>query len=204
MTDYVWPADLVPFAQSFYLQPHTGGTESPFSRVTKTYGLSAPRWICTMGFRGGYWGTDGIEAIGPRLDALIAKLKGRQNRIAIYDFRRPAMRTPGWTGAGNLTAALNATSMTVTGLQPGAVLYAGDYIGGDGRPHIILDTVQADSSGQAVVSIQPQLKALIGANTATFGNPTALFKLTDDDAGDNGVTAGEAVSVTLKFVEDIS
>jgi hypothetical protein len=204
VTDYTWPDDLVPFQQSFYLQPHTGGSESPFSRVSKIYGLSAPRWICSMSFRGGYWGANGLEAVGPRLDALIAKLKGRQNRALIYDFRRPVMRGRQWlSGVGNSAAALGATSITVTGLQPGQTIRAGDYIGGDGRPHIITDDVTADSTGQAVVTFEPPLKAAIALNAAVFGNPTGIFRLTDDDAGANGIQVGEAVSITLSFVEDL-
>lgn len=204
MTDYVWPDDLVPFAQSFYLQPHTGGSESPFDRSTKVYGLSAPRWVCSMSFRGGYWGTKDQEAFGPRLDAFLAKLKGRLNRVAIYDFRRSKMRSRGWNlSAGNLAASPGATSMTITGLKPGVTVFEGDYIGGDGRPHIITDRVVANGSGQALVSFQPPLSAAVGLDAAVFGNPTGLFRLTDDDAGQNGVEVGESINMTLNFVEDL-
>lgn len=204
MTDYTWPDDLVPYAVSFYLQPHTGGSESPFSRVSKVYGLSAPRWVCSMSFRGGYWGRRGMEAYGPRLDAMLAKLKGRQNRVELFDWRRHEMRAQLWTtSVGNLAASLGATTMTITGLPPGTKVYAGDYLGGDGRPHIILDDVWANSSGQAVVTFEPPLKAAISADAAVFGSPTGLFRLTSDDAGENGVVVGEAINMTLEFVEDI-
>lgn len=214
MTDYVWPDDLVPYAVSFYLQPHTGGSESPFNRASKIYGLGAPRWICNMSFRGGYNG-DGLgqaqTAYGSRLDALIVKLKGRQNRIATYDFRRPKMRTKPWAiGIGNSAASAGDTSITITGLQPGAVIYNGDYIGGDGRPHIIADGTfgpihtTADTSGNATVSFEPPLAADIALDAAIFGNPTGLFRLTDDDAGQNGVAVGEIVNITLNFVEDVT
>lgn len=204
MTDYVWPVDLVPYAQSFYLQPHTGGSESPFSRATKVYGLSAPRWICSMSFRGGYNGIKDQAAFGPRLDAMVAKLKGRLNRVAIYDFRRSEIRSRLWRStAGNSAAALGASGITITGLIPGMTVHAGDYIGGDGRPHIILDDVLANSSGEATVSFEPPLSAAVGLNAATFGNPTALFRLMDDDAGDNPVEVGQSINVNLRFVEDL-
>lgn len=209
MTDYTWPVDLVPYAVSFYLQPHTGGSESPFNRVTKVYGLGASRWVCSLSFRGGYEGTRDQGAFGPRLDALLADLEGRLNRIAIYDFRRPKMRSRAWPGnASNLLAAVDATSMTITNLPPGTPIYTGDYIGGDGRPHIIkaadfgpIATV-ADSSGQAVVSFKPPLKAEVAAGAVIFGNPTGLFRMTEDDVA-NGVAVGEGVSMTLNFVEDL-
>jgi hypothetical protein len=204
MTDYVWPDDLVPYAQQFYLQPNTGGSESPFNRKTKVYGLSAPRWICSMSFRGGYWGRLGLEAVGPRLDAFIAKLSGRENRVALYDFRRPEIRSHLWRStAGNSAAVAGATSIIITGLTPGMTIHAGDYIGGDGRPHIILDDVTADGSGNATVSFKPPLAANVALNAAVFGNPTGLFRLTNDDAGQNGVAVGEAVNITLDFVEDL-
>jgi hypothetical protein len=204
MTDYVWPYDLVPYAQSFYLQPHTGGTESPFSRQTKVYGLSAPRWVCSMSFRGGFDGTLDQAAFGPRLDALITKLKGRQNRIAIYDFRRPLIRTKDWVlTASNEAAALGATSMVITGLAENSKIHAGDYLGGDGRPHIITDDAVCNSLGKATVTFEPPLVGAIAAGDAVFGNPTGLFRLVDDDAGQNGVAVGELVNMALNFVEDL-
>lgn len=205
MTDYAWPDDLVPYAVSYYLQPHTGGSESPFSRVSKVYGLSAPRWMCSMSFRGGYNGLRDQEAFGPRLDALIAKLKGRQNRVTLHDFRRDRMRSPVWPRtAGNVAAILGATSITITGLPPGTKVYAGDYLGGDGRPHIITDDAFANGSGQAVVNFLPPFKAAVGLNAAVFAKPTGLFRLTDDDAGSNAVEVGDAVTMTLTFVEDVT
>ena len=87
--DFQWPADLSPFRVSFYLQPHVGGTESPLTRTRKTYGLSAPRWVCKMAFRGGWDGVAGYEAYGPRLDAFIAQMEGGLNRVALWDFWRP-------------------------------------------------------------------------------------------------------------------
>lgn len=211
MTDYAWPSDLAPYAVSFYLQSHSGGSESPFTRQTKTYGLSAPRWVCSLAFRGGYDGMSGLTAVGPRLDALIAKLKGRENRALLYDFKRPKMRGSLWPlGAGNLAALKGDTSITITGLPPGTPVYNSDYLGGDGRPHIIstapFDAVAAvaDASGNAVVSFEPPLAANVALNAAIFGNPTGRFMLTTDDAGDNAVQVGEAVNMTLNFVEDLN
>lgn len=204
MADYTWPSDLVPYAVSFYLQSHTGGSESPFSRQTKIYGLSAPRWVCAMSFRGGDWGERGLEAIGPRLDAMIVKLKGRQNRAAVYDFRRVRPRSQTWpSAANNLSALAGVTTMTITNLPPGTMVRAGDYIGGDGRPHLILDDVAANASGQAVVTFEPPLAANVNAGSAIFSKVSGFFRLTSDDAGDNGTAVGEGVNITLEFVEDL-
>lgn len=209
MADLEWPDDLVPFAMSFYLQPHTGGSESPFSRVSKIYGLSAPRWVCRMAFRGGdsalRWGRRGAAAYGQRLDALIARLKGRQNRIAIYDFRRDRMTAKRWAhNAGNEAALAGATQLTVTGLVPGtAGILAGDYLGGDGRPHIVLDDAIVGLDGKAVATFEPPLAADVGADAAIFGNPTGMFRLVSDDAGANFTEIGSATMIELDFVEDL-
>lgn len=206
MADYVWPDDLPPYQMTFYLQAHTGGSESPFTRATKVYGLSAPRWICSMSFRGGYNGLKDQGAFGPRLDGWIAKLKGRLNRVEVYDFRRPKPRSPVWPrGVSNLAATAGDTSMTITGLQPGTKVYVGDYLGGDGRPHLVIDDpfVVADSSGEAEVNFEPPLVADIGAGDAIFRNVTGMFRLTSDDAGINPVEVGDLQTMTLEFVEDL-
>lgn len=200
MTDYLWPDDLVPYSVDFYLQSHSGGSESPFSRLTKTYGLSAPRWICQMSFRGGYWGETGLEAYGPRVRAFLTKLRGPQNRAAIYDFSHSQMR--GDPPAGNSAAAAGATSVSLTGLPSGGKVYAGDYIGGDGRPHIITEDATANSSGVAFVRFEPPLQSAIAADAMTFGNPIGVFRLDSDDAASSQVTVGEGQEFSVRFVED--
>jgi hypothetical protein len=202
MADYLWPSGLAPRAVSYYLQPHTGGTASPFSRVTKTYELSAPLWVCRMSFFGGYNGKSGVQAFGAVLDALFARLRGRANRIGVYDFRRPTMRDANTSAAGNLAASAGSFSMTITGLDPGASLLAGDYIGGDGRPHILVADAVADGSGQATVFFEPALRAAVGANAAVFGNPVGWFRLQSEDTGANPVQVGEGVSYDLDLLED--
>lgn len=209
MADFDWPDDLVPYAGSFYLQPHTGGSESPFSRVPKVYGLSAPRWIASLSFRGGaagnVWGYTEAGLLGSRIEAFIAQLEGRLNRVRLYDFRRPAMQSIDWVPmASNLSAALGDTEMTITGLTPNTrAVLRGDYLGGDERPHIITADAISDADGEAVVSFKPPLSAAIGAGDAIFGSPTGLFRLTSDDAGANPSTVGELTQYTLDFVEDL-
>lgn len=210
MTDFVWPEDLVPYGSSFRLEPHTGGHESPFSRTTKSYGLSAPRWTCTLSFRalrGSRWGDRRVSA--SRLDAAISRFKGRQNRVAIYDFDYPEPRGGLAFATGNLAAVAGASAMTITGMPPGLPIYAGDYIGGDGRPHLIgndsLDEKVAisDASGHATVSFEPPLASNVDLNGASFSKVTAMFKLTSDDDGDNYNEAGQQLTYTLRFSEDL-
>ena len=234
MVDLVWPDDLFPFRVTFYLQPHVGGSESPITRTRKTYGLSAPRWVCKMTFRGGYDGFEGHAAYGPRLDAFIARMKGGLNRVAIWDFRRPypvGLRRYYSQFAGetytftlgetfnlgekfiipedaeptNLAALAGASSMTFIGFDPGARIFQwGDYIGGDGRAHIVLDEVFADAEGRAVVEFEPPLALPVAAGAAKTMQPTSWFQLTSEDAGENDSEVGSAVTYTLEFTEDLT
>lgn len=234
MADLTWPSDLSPFRVSFYLQPHVGGTESPITRTRKTYGLSAPRWVCKMAFRGGYDGFEGHAAYGPRLDAFIAEMEGGLNRVALWDFRRPypvalrryysqfagaeytfgggetftlgeAFVIPEEAEPANLAASAGATSITFTGFLPGERVFQwGDYFGGDGRAHMVLHETFADVDGNAVVFFKPPLATDLGAGEAVTVQPKTWFQLVGEDAGDNDSEVGSAVNYTLEFIEDLS
>lgn len=199
MADYLWPEALAPSAQSFFLQPHTGRSTSPFTRQQKVYARSAPLWISRMSFRGGANGSAGLEAKGAALDALIARLKGGQNRAGLIDWRRTAHR--GATPTGNSAAAAGATTITLTGLGAGGQVLAGDYISGDGRPHIIVADATANGGGSATVTFEPPLIAGIASNAAVF-KALGWFRLTSDEAGSNMTEVGQITPYDLEFVED--
>jgi len=224
MADIIWPADLAPYRVMFYLQPHVGGSESPLTRVRKVYGLSAPRWIARLTFRGGYDGaprhgqTDGF---GPRLDSLIADLEGGLNKAVFHDFRRPRpLQRQSRTASLTARAAVKgATYIRVDGLAPYSVAFSlGDYVGGDGRPHIVsaaatiaaggaisgAGTILADATGSAIVGFKPPLRADIAAGTVLQWPVTGRFMLTDADAGQNETSVGEITEYTLDFTEDLT
>lgn len=223
MADIPWPADLAPYRVMFYLQPHIGGSESPLTRVRKVYGLSAPRWIARMTFRGGYAGQPRYGetgGFGPRLDSLIADLQGGLNKAVFHDWRRPAPLHP-----QNRVAALTAraavkgaTSMRVDGFAPYSVAFGmGDYIGGDGRPHIVsaaatiaaggtisgAGSILADGSGSAIVGFNPPLSVAIAAGTVLQWPVTGRFTLNSEDAGQNETEVGDVTEYTLDFAEDL-
>jgi hypothetical protein len=222
MTDYAWPDALAPTSQLFYLQPHTGGSESPFTRQTKVYGLSAPRFICRIGAIGGQSGA-GLRGKGGAIDGFLAKVGGRLNRILIYDYRRP-WPSPltgldfdgGETFDGgeefldtlalgaSLAAAAGATRMQLAGCTPSRLLArAGEYVGGDGRPHTLTDDVTSSPAGTANVDFRPALAADLAAGAATFWKVAGAFRLTSDDAGANGASVGELEQFDLEMVEDL-
>lgn len=202
MADYYWPEELIPFEGEMWLQPHTGRSESPFTRQQKVYALSADLWRARFQFRGGYDGTSGLSAIGPVMDALLARLKGGQNRAGFWHFHRDEWRGIDTTGIGNVAGSLGDTELSLTGLPPGGTILAGDYIGGDGRVHIITEDVDVEVDGTAVVGFTPPLNADLLADTVVAGNPVGWFRLVSDDAGRNPVQVGEAAIYNLEFLED--
>jgi len=223
VADIAWPADLIPYRVMFYLQPHIGGQESPFTRTRKVYGLSAPRWIARLTFRGGYEGaplTGDAGGYGPRLDSLIADLQGGLNKAVFHDFRRPRPLQPQQVASG-LTidaAAAGASFIVMRGFAPrGRAFGAGDYVGGDGRPHIIslgatlaaggtvsgVGTVIADAAGAAIIGINPPLSRPINGGTVPRWPVTGRFELAGENAGQNDTAVGEATEYTLDFVEDL-
>lgn len=222
MVDYAWPAGLAPYKVMFYLQPHVGGSESPLTRVRKVYGLSAPRWIARLSFRAGYDGVPRYEnkqldqtGFGPLLDALIVDLEGGLNRVRLHDFRRPHLLQPPQL-VRDLTAratAKGATEMTITGFRPGGIAFTiGDYVGGDGRPHLIrggaivvgAGTILANAAGEATVSFRPPLSAPIAEGAPLRFPADGAFLLTSEDAGQNETEVGQPTDYTLDFVEDLS
>lgn len=223
MPDLIWPTDLLPYKVAFYLQAHVGGSESPLTRVRKTYGLSAPRWVARLSFRGGY---DGMPVFGdqggfgPRLDAIIADLRGGEVKAVFHDFRRPApLRPRRIVQAITLDAAAKgATVVVLRGLAPGSVAASiGDYLGGDGRPHIVsiaatiaaggvvtgAGSVMTRADGTAKVGINPPLSAPIAAGTLLPALAVGRFQLTSDDAGQNETEVGQPTEYALDFVEDL-
>lgn len=202
MADYYWPDELIPFEGEMWLQPHTGRSQSPLTNAQRTYALSQPLWRARWQFRGGYNGTIGAEALGPVMDALLARLAGGQNRCGFWDFRRDAMRGLNVVGVGNDAASKGDTTITLKGLTPGETVLAGDYVGGEGRPHIIIEDAEVELDGTAVVAFKPALNADLLENTVVVGRPLGWFRLTSDEAGRNPVQVGDVVAYNLDFIED--
>lgn len=138
MADFDWPADLAPSESEFWLQAHSAATESPFTRQRQVLGRSAPRWMCQMTFRK----TENYQA--GRIDAMLAKLRGQQKTVTLFDWRRPGS-TP--------TNTHNAYALTVprTRFSDGTMFSDGTqfYIRGLGVPRNI-----AAASGAASVEMQ--------------------------------------------------
>ena len=224
MADIEWPADLIPYKCAFYLQPHVGGQESPLTRTRKVYGLSAPRWVARLSFRGGYDGPPRIGdqlGFGPRLDSLIADLQGGLNQAVFHDFRRPRPLQPSYGLATVAVAAAKGdTSITLSGFRYGTLAFsAGDYVGGDDRPHLVSRALTAAAGGLlsgagsvmagpdnlTIVGFNPPLSKPIAAGVVLPRRATGRFTLANpDDAGGNETEVGQPTEYVLDFQEDLT
>ncbi|WP_311270488.1 hypothetical protein [Sphingobium sp. WCS2017Hpa-17] len=226
MADLDWPTGLMPYKVMFYLQPHVGGQESPLTRTRKVYGLSAPRWLARLSFRAGH-GYDEVGLaegrVGPqaddarffaaRLDALIAQLEGGLTLVRFHDFRRPRPQSHltlfGQTTVAT-TALAGATSIVINRAQGLIGPSIGDYIGGDDRPHIVVDVSpragsmmsKGGADGKITLTFKPPLSAPVAAGTALEVGPiTAPFELTNSEAGENEGEVGAPIEYVLDFME---
>lgn len=226
-----WPLDLNPSSAAFWLNPHTGGSKSPITDTRKTY-RRRPQWMTTIGFTAPRSGGNGSAARGARLDALIADLEGGATLIRLWDFWRPypfrlrryygqfAGETYTFGGGETFTlgerffipadaeptneaAAAGDETIVFAGFLPGEQVFdAGDYFGGDGRPHMIMAPGGvADADGRAEVRFRPPLDADLLPGAAITMRPPGLFALTSKDAGKNDATRTQRASWTLDFEE---
>lgn len=226
MADIEWPVGLIPYKTMFYLQPHIGGQESPLTRTRKVYGLSAPRWVARLTFRAGhgfdprdvgYYGPHGADPAfyAARLDALIAQLQGGLHCVRFPDFRRsrPQSYLSGYSPFATVDAgAIGAASIVVRRQHGNIGPSIGDYIGGDGRPHIVTKVSPAAGSMMSaappergiLIEFQPPLSAAIaqGARLECY-DVTAPFRLVSEDAGQNEASFDTPVEYVLDFVEDL-
>lgn len=232
LADVPFPAEAAPYRVMFYLQPYNSRSRSPWTRRQKTLSLSKPLWIARLTFRTGYDGDEGVAAWGGVMDAWLAELEGGAKTTELWDFRRPyppGLRRyyrqfagqrfpfaggeefmtgerfviPAESEPSNEAAARGASEMAFVGFKPGErVFIDGDYIGGDGRPHIVLRPgAVADANGRAVVRFAPPLDYDVPAGRAITMQPPGRFQLVSDDAGANETAVGELTEYTIDFIE---
>lgn len=173
---------------------------SPQSGVTQAVSYGLPRWKASIE----------IERLRDSdvgaVKALLMKLKGQINQLALWDLGRPA---PLGTITGALTlsniAVLGDDTLTITGGTNGQTFKAGDWIGigSDQNQQLVMVTDDATvGSGTVTVNIQPPLRSshLSGASV-TIDKPKALFRVSNPIQGWD--YEGQYVSgFTLDLIED--
>jgi hypothetical protein len=173
---------------------------SPQSGVTQAVSYGLPRWKASIE----------IERLRDSdvgaVKALLMKLKGQINQLALWDLGRPA---PLGTITGTLTlssaAALGDDTLTITGGTNGQTFKAGDWIGigSDQNQQLVMVTDDATvSTGTVTVNIQPPLRtAHLSGASVTIDKPKALFRVSNPIQGWD--YEGQYVSgFTLDLIED--
>jgi hypothetical protein len=94
-----WPTDIIPNSLSFWLQPNAVGLESPINRARQVLARDGTRWMCELDF------TNLTPIAAGRVHALIARMKGGAETVALWDFARPTPKGSAapWPGGGTTT-----------------------------------------------------------------------------------------------------
>lgn len=139
-------------------------------------------------------------AVARRLEAFIAKLDGKTNRVRLWDFAHPKQPVH---GAPIVSEALNMrTAMTSRGWKPSTlVLRDGDWLQvGDELKRVTAD-VWSDQSGAARIAFSPMLRKSHPSGTPlVVERPMGVFRL--DGGGKSRRPSGFRRDLgTLKFKE---
>jgi hypothetical protein len=181
MADINWTTAL-PQPNSFRFELHspTLAWTSPLSRSVQTVGMPGARWACSVAWPGM------LRAHSAAMEALLVQLRGRANRLVLWNIARPTLR-----GVGGGSPVVNGGSQTgnaisITGLPINTTGWAvaGDMLGIGGELKMVTASVNSNGSGVATVTFEPPLRASPANSSAiTVSMPTAKFITTTDVVG---------------------
>ncbi len=195
MTEVIWPLDLRPGQQAFFIRTNTRRFESPLTGHVQVQELDGARWVAQMGFTRG-----AIDA--RRMDAFLAALEGPVGTIQMPDFRRLSAKGS-LAGSPQLVSGTGST-LTLSGFTPDAVgvLLAGDLIQtSTGRAHMVVQDVDADSMGDASAAIAPILRDPVTPGPLVTDNCRVLMRLLDDNQASNPTDNRLQTSFELQLIE---
>lgn len=202
MTIYTFPSSLwhVTTMQFSLLSLSAMTQQSAFNPLSFTDGPTSEFWQVQATLTP--MGADDWRAIS----ALLRKLRGKRNKIRLYDPSRPMRGAGGASPTLNVLddAATGATSITLYGLAVSqAVAFAADdQIGIGENLYGVSDDTGSNASGEATISILPPLRSGVAYTDAVNTlYPTGLFQLVE--GGNSGtVIPGDIMQpLTLSFVE---
>lgn len=190
-----WPLNLRPSQQSFFIRTLTTRFENPLTGQVQVLERDAARWTTKLDLKR-------AELDSRRLDAFLAALKGPVGHAFMPDFRR--LKAKGSLAGNPQLVSGTGTTLTVDGFTPDAVgvLKAGDYIQTSaGRAHIVLQDVDADATGQALVTIAPRLREAVTPGPLITENCRVRMRLTGDGGSENETDARLLTSFSLQMIE---
>lgn len=160
----------------------TAITQSPFSKDEQAFKYPGQVW--SIDFR---MPPIKSRAVAAEWRAFAAKLQGRWGRFYMGDPMGEVPRgspsgTPVVDGSNNTGSTLATSGWTPNTAD---LLLMGDYVqigtGTNARLHMITADVSSDSSGDAILSLAPNLRGSPADGTAIVtSNPVGIFRMADD------------------------
>lgn len=164
-----------------------------------------PRWRMNLGM------PSPLEPVrADQWKAILAKLRGRINHLAMWDAGRPVPRgTMRGTMTLSASAAAGATAVSVVASgQAGTTLRAGDWLqfgSGVGTSVLVMvaDDATANGSGVISINIEPPLRYAFGSGTAvTWDRPVAYYRRMSGAVGwDNIPLTGAQGGISFDLLE---
>lgn len=127
-----------------------------------------------------------------RWRALVHSLRGRVNRLAVWDVANPEPRGTArgaWTAAALAAAGSSSITISAVGAPDGSTLLQGDWIGvhqssaGAGRQLLHVQADAVVTGGQITVQIEPVLRLALPVGSAiVWDRPTCLMRRTGNES----------------------
>lgn len=199
-----WPTELGLNSFTLRTRNSVARSESPFSFVEQTYDWGGQLWE--------FSGTTPLmnRDTAEIYNSFLIKLNGRKGTFTLPI---PNSETPRGSFAGTPVvdgAGQTGNTLNVRGFDPSEVDVAkvGDYIqigtGLSTRLYKILDSVDSDTSGDAVLTIYPNLRSSPSdGQTIITSNCKGLFRLSSNISEIN-INSNSFYSIQLSGIEAIS
>jgi len=201
MTDYTWPATVIPANSTLSWMDNTVSFKSPLSGTARTESRPGGRWhlsVTVIGLKHDSVADTKLKLI----EAYLYKLNGAEHRAVISD---PAYVRSG--PGGGIPAVMGAGQTGLTLLTDGwpnstTVLYAGDRIGIADQMIPVVSDVISGPTGDASISLAHPIRTAPSDNALlNINNPTARYILANKPSF--AAAPGIFKTVLVEFEEDI-
>ncbi len=179
-------------ATRIWTSPHNGETttiEDPWARL-----------MCTLRFSA----IPEADA-GPR-EALFARLRGRANRLQLWNMKRPRpMGSQQASALVKIAAAQGASTIILKSAVAAATLRAGDWFGVGGQVRQITTDATVSGIGEVTLAFESPLRSAVAVDAVVrFDRPSALFILDSDELTFSGLRGGVAGEFSVGLMEVFS
>lgn len=202
MSTIVYPTGGVytPLSVEWGLRFATGMWTSPYTGDVTTAEYPWPRIVCSLTFN------NRSEAEAGAREAVFARLRGRANRLQLWNMKRPRpLGTQIAAAAVKTSASQGATSVTLKSATANATLKAGDWFGVNGMLLMCVADAAVNGAGEVTLTFEPPARKAMAADAVvTFDRPTALFIADGDEIRHTALRGRIAGPFSVGMVEDVT